>query len=165
VCVVKLIASLPFRMRHLFSLLHHRHLLSRSRFRPKSRPSYNAMSVEPHDLETGPLVWIDCEMTGLNPRKDKLLEIAVCILSLLSFRLSLRPLMTSTGSHHDRKPSGCRRRNPICHQNGKGSLRRVGVSSGLYTSNAHITRCRMDEWCIKQHGKVSVWLSSLTYRV
>ncbi|KAF8622716.1 hypothetical protein AX15_006807 [Amanita polypyramis BW_CC] len=27
----------------------------------------------------GPLVWIDCEMTGLDPSKDKLLEIAVII--------------------------------------------------------------------------------------
>ncbi|TFK85132.1 oligoribonuclease [Polyporus arcularius HHB13444] len=31
------------------------------------------------DWAAGPLVWIDCEMTGLNPRKDKLLEIAVLI--------------------------------------------------------------------------------------
>jgi len=27
----------------------------------------------------GPLIWIDCEMTGLNPRTDKILEIAVLI--------------------------------------------------------------------------------------
>jgi len=31
------------------------------------------------DFYAGPLVWIDCEMTGLNPRKDKILEIAVII--------------------------------------------------------------------------------------
>jgi len=31
------------------------------------------------DFWAGPLVWIDCEMTGLNPRTDKLLEIAVLI--------------------------------------------------------------------------------------
>jgi len=30
-------------------------------------------------LQDGPLVWIDCEMTGLNPRTDKILEIAVLI--------------------------------------------------------------------------------------
>ncbi|KAF8891766.1 ribonuclease H-like protein [Infundibulicybe gibba] len=29
--------------------------------------------------ESGPLVWIDCEMTGLNPRKDNIMEIAVLI--------------------------------------------------------------------------------------
>lgn len=29
--------------------------------------------------QDGPLVWIDCEMTGLNPRTDKILEIAVII--------------------------------------------------------------------------------------
>jgi oligoribonuclease len=29
------------------------------------------------DFNAGPLVWIDCEMTGLNPQKDKIIEIAV----------------------------------------------------------------------------------------
>ncbi|KAF9243135.1 ribonuclease H-like domain-containing protein [Melanogaster broomeanus] len=33
----------------------------------------------PLSFQAGPLVWIDCEMTGLNPKKDKLLEIAVLI--------------------------------------------------------------------------------------
>lgn len=30
-------------------------------------------------FDDGPLVWIDCEMTGLNPKKDKILEVAVII--------------------------------------------------------------------------------------
>lgn len=34
-------------------------------------------SFKPLDFYSGPLVWIDCEMTGLNPRTDKILEIAV----------------------------------------------------------------------------------------
>ena len=29
------------------------------------------------NFQAGPLVWIDCEMTGLDPKHDKLLEIAV----------------------------------------------------------------------------------------
>lgn len=29
------------------------------------------------NFNDGPLVWIDCEMTGLDPQKDKILEIAV----------------------------------------------------------------------------------------
>jgi len=33
----------------------------------------------PLNFQAGPLVWIDCEMTGLNPKHDKLLEIAVII--------------------------------------------------------------------------------------
>lgn len=33
----------------------------------------------PLKFDNGPLVWIDCEMTGLNPKKDKILEIAVII--------------------------------------------------------------------------------------
>ncbi|KAG6372446.1 hypothetical protein JVT61DRAFT_7543 [Boletus reticuloceps] len=31
------------------------------------------------NFQAGPLVWIDCEMTGLNPKHDKILEIAVII--------------------------------------------------------------------------------------
>ncbi|KAH0834959.1 ribonuclease H-like domain-containing protein [Lanmaoa asiatica] len=39
------------------------------------------MTIHPNQLkfQDGPLVWIDCEMTGLNPKQDKLLEIAVII--------------------------------------------------------------------------------------
>ncbi|KIJ65905.1 hypothetical protein HYDPIDRAFT_109989 [Hydnomerulius pinastri MD-312] len=33
----------------------------------------------PLSFRAGPMVWIDCEMTGLDPKKDKLLEIAVLI--------------------------------------------------------------------------------------
>ncbi|KAJ3715936.1 ribonuclease H-like protein, partial [Lentinula guzmanii] len=36
-------------------------------------------SIRPLDASAGPMVWIDCEMTGLNPEKDKILEIAVLI--------------------------------------------------------------------------------------
>ena len=32
---------------------------------------------KPLDYEAGPLVWVDCEMTGLDLQADKLLEIAV----------------------------------------------------------------------------------------
>ncbi|KAH7105781.1 ribonuclease H-like protein [Auriculariales sp. MPI-PUGE-AT-0066] len=35
--------------------------------------------TEPLIEEDGPLVWIDCEMTGLDPKADVLLEIAVII--------------------------------------------------------------------------------------
>ncbi len=34
-------------------------------------------SLKPMDFLDGPLVWIDCEMTGLDHREDRLLEIAV----------------------------------------------------------------------------------------
>ncbi|KAI0753058.1 oligoribonuclease [Daedaleopsis nitida] len=37
------------------------------------------MDGQPLDFAAGPLVWIDCEMTGLDPRTDRLLEIAVLI--------------------------------------------------------------------------------------
>ncbi|KAG1739151.1 ribonuclease H-like domain-containing protein [Suillus paluster] len=33
----------------------------------------------PLNFDSGPMVWIDCEMTGLDPRRDKILEIAVLI--------------------------------------------------------------------------------------
>lgn len=44
------------------------------------QPKPSAMSAS---QAAGPLVWIDCEMTGLNPRTDKILEIAVCVASFL----------------------------------------------------------------------------------
>ncbi|KAI0332953.1 oligoribonuclease [Cubamyces sp. BRFM 1775] len=37
------------------------------------------MEAKPLDWGAGPLVWIDCEMTGLDPRTDKIMEIAVLI--------------------------------------------------------------------------------------
>ncbi|EGO00686.1 hypothetical protein SERLA73DRAFT_133671 [Serpula lacrymans var. lacrymans S7.3] len=36
-------------------------------------------AARPLDFNAGPMVWVDCEMTGLDPRKDKILEIAVLI--------------------------------------------------------------------------------------
>ncbi|KAG6837066.1 hypothetical protein H0H93_015334 [Arthromyces matolae] len=37
------------------------------------------MTAKTLNFQDGPLVWIDCEMTGLDPKKDKILEIAVII--------------------------------------------------------------------------------------
>ncbi|KAK7057521.1 exonuclease domain-containing protein, partial [Favolaschia claudopus] len=37
------------------------------------------MESKPLSYSNGPMVWIDCEMTGLDPDKDKILEIAVLI--------------------------------------------------------------------------------------
>lgn len=35
------------------------------------------MALSPLNYASGPLVWVDCEMTGLNHKTDKILEIAV----------------------------------------------------------------------------------------
>ncbi|KAH7910993.1 ribonuclease H-like domain-containing protein [Hygrophoropsis aurantiaca] len=43
---------------------------------PKPKPTSDST---PLDFNAGPLVWIDCEMTGLDPRTDVILEIAVVI--------------------------------------------------------------------------------------
>ncbi|KAI0365579.1 ribonuclease H-like protein [Pilatotrama ljubarskyi] len=37
------------------------------------------MEFKPLHWQAGPLVWIDCEMTGLDPRKNQIIEIAVLI--------------------------------------------------------------------------------------
>jgi len=37
------------------------------------------MPSTPLNFNDGPLVWIDCEMTGLDPSKDRIIEIAVLI--------------------------------------------------------------------------------------
>lgn len=39
------------------------------------------------DKEDGPLVWIDCEMTGLDLATDRLLEVRSCVLPVSSRRL------------------------------------------------------------------------------
>lgn len=44
-----------------------------------SRNTAFMASPRPLTLDDGPLVWIDCEMTGLDFKKDVLLEIAVII--------------------------------------------------------------------------------------
>jgi len=61
--------------------------LRRTLFRPLnpryplrlSRKMANMTNPRPLHYEDGPMVWIDCEMTGLDPKKDVLLEIAVII--------------------------------------------------------------------------------------
>src|ERR1700722_6023666 len=49
----------------------------RSLPRPKAIIQRSLMTIKPLDFKAGPLVWVDCEMTGLDPRKDKIIEIAV----------------------------------------------------------------------------------------
>jgi oligoribonuclease len=39
------------------------------------------MPSKPLNFNNGPLVWIDCEMTGLDTSKDKIIEIAVRVSS------------------------------------------------------------------------------------
>src|ERR1700742_4048186 len=65
-----------------FSCSHLRHSPSSIR-RPFSMMTEDAVR-EPVD---GPLVWIDCEMSGLDPKKYRLLEIAVRVSWILGFPL------------------------------------------------------------------------------
>jgi len=46
----------------------------------KTRRYYSRMHSKPLYFNDGPLVWIDCEMTGLDFGKDKIIEIAVRVL-------------------------------------------------------------------------------------
>lgn len=64
-------------------LPHYRNLSVRATRSPDYYPRYNSSmaSSKTLDFYSGPLVWVDCEMTGLNPRKDKILEIAVRVIS------------------------------------------------------------------------------------
>lgn len=103
-------------MRHLSSILH-RSLRPRYRMLSSLPPLTYRMSTRPLDFYTGPLVWIDCEMTGLNPRKDKILEIAVG--ELPDFWQCIWPTISLPGSHNERKPRACRWWNSIHHQNRK----------------------------------------------
>lgn len=44
---------------------------------PRIGKAFTSMALGPMNFSAGPIVWVDCEMTGLVPRKDRLLEIAV----------------------------------------------------------------------------------------
>jgi oligoribonuclease (3'-5' exoribonuclease) len=59
------------------------------------------------DFQAGPLVWIDCEMTGLDPRKDKILEIAVSRLYIRAvehFLPNVDRTLFGVGVDHGRRP-------------------------------------------------------------
>ena len=57
-------------------------------------------SKRPLQLSDGPLVWIDCEMTGLDHRRDKIIEIAVRIILSITVISCERPFL---GHHYERK--------------------------------------------------------------
>lgn len=47
---------------------------------PRTGSALTSMqTLGPMNFSAGPIVWVDCEMSGLNPRKDRLLEIAILI--------------------------------------------------------------------------------------
>jgi hypothetical protein len=78
---------------------------------PASRPSHKARNLrktrpimDPRQLSygDGPMVWVDCEMTGLDPDKDKILEIAVS--AFFSVLGCWYLVLTVLGSHHQWEP-------------------------------------------------------------
>lgn len=74
--------------------------------------------MEPHrplDFYAGPLVWVDCEMTGLNPRKDKILEIAVRFPPPNKNYIHIIEYAFILGHYHERKPGPGGRRYPVCY--------------------------------------------------
>jgi hypothetical protein len=81
-------------------------------------------AIQPLDRLAGPLVWIDCEMTGLNPKKDKILEIAVSAQQHFSLN-SISNLSNGVGSHHEWQSRTCRRRYRVHCTNGQGYFRWV----------------------------------------
>lgn len=66
----------------------------------QSRRYCPSMPSKPLNFNDGPLVWIDCEMTGLDPSKDRIIEIAVRASSEQMDRDDV--LMTWQGVDHER---------------------------------------------------------------
>ncbi|KAH8115246.1 ribonuclease H-like protein [Phellopilus nigrolimitatus] len=91
---------------------------SRTRWSADAHPSSQVL-----DAGSGPLVWIDLEMTGLNPKVDKIMEIAVLITD------------GSLGLVDD----GIQ----FVIKVNEEELDRTGRTSTLR---------RMDDWCTTQHG-------------
>ncbi|KAK7473072.1 Phosphatidylinositol 3,4,5-trisphosphate-dependent Rac exchanger 2 protein [Stygiomarasmius scandens] len=89
--------------------------------------------VKPLTSANGPLVWIDCEMTGLNPEKDKILEIAVLITDgdLNIVDKGIEYIIKTDKSLLD----GC----------AFWFFSRKGRNSFYFSPS-------MDAWCTKQHG-------------
>ncbi|KAG1781917.1 ribonuclease H-like domain-containing protein [Suillus placidus] len=52
---------------------------SQNSFQNPQFHSLRMLPQTPLNFNSGPMVWIDCEMTGLDPRRDRILEIAVLI--------------------------------------------------------------------------------------
>ncbi len=113
--------------------------------------TFRRMEQKTLDWAAGPLVWIDCEMTGLNPRKDKLLEIAVRGTRL--YCLSMRP----TGLFK------------VLITNGNLEVVDKGISYIIRTEkellDGYVENCAtspsrsyleysMDDWCRSTHGAV-----------
>ncbi len=44
-------------------------------------------------FENGPLVWVDLEMTGLDPKVDKIMEVAVRYSFFLSWVISVSDIL------------------------------------------------------------------------
>ena len=59
------------------------------------------------EVITGPLVWVDCEMTGLDPKRDKLLEIAVSQHYGAISHLKLIPPPLLLGAHNKWRFGAC----------------------------------------------------------
>ncbi|KAJ7188637.1 ribonuclease H-like protein [Mycena filopes] len=74
---------LPFGVlrpaRLLASPLYTRSLHAGPRSRSRLRAVMSTTTPRPLSYGDGPMIWVDCEMTGLDPDKDKILEIAVLI--------------------------------------------------------------------------------------
>ncbi|THH05672.1 hypothetical protein EW146_g9837 [Bondarzewia mesenterica] len=72
-----MLRSLVSRSRNLYTrpILHRRSISQTANWRELLFMD----SRKPLNFHSGPLVWIDCEMTGLNPQKDKIMEVAVLI--------------------------------------------------------------------------------------
>ncbi|KAI0317143.1 ribonuclease H-like domain-containing protein [Amylostereum chailletii] len=95
-----------------------------------NRPPTKSLS-----FSDGPLVWIDCEMTGLSPATDKILEIAVLI----------------TNGDLDLVDDGIE----FVVNTDKHSLDKHVFLSASSSCRSDPTRS-MNEWCVKQHGSTGL---------
>lgn len=79
--------------------------------------SLHTFMQKPLSYDSGPLVWIDCEMTGLDPTKDRILEIAVSGYDEGKMRPQHWSENCSLGSHNGWKSwVGTWRWDWVCHK-------------------------------------------------
>ena len=67
---------------------------------PRTELAVRKMPENTLGFRDGPLVWIDCEMTGLNPKADKIMEIAVRGLHSIA-RIGSEPIVPEPGHNYE----------------------------------------------------------------
>jgi len=113
---------------------------------------YYPTTPSPMNFNDGPLVWIDCEMTGLDPSKDKIIEIAVRVSQWTNDTRWWHGKVLITNGNLEIVDSGVEY---VIRTDKKFLNGLVSNSPNVLPTRTSKERgIRMDSWCTEQHGRV-----------